>query len=313
MSNAPILVTGSHRSGTTWTGKTLAASQQLAYVHEPLNPKRSPGWAGNRIPYWYLYICRDNERYYRDVFERVMALRYPIKDNLTEVRGLRQLALFASDAPRSLVYRARSLRPLVKDPLALFSAEWLAEAFGMQVVVLIRHPAGFASSLKRLNWQFKFRSWLAQDLLMRDWLGPFQRQMHDYWVRDVDVVDQAILMWNAIHHVIREFQTRHPTWIFLRYEDLARAPRERFRTLYDRLALRWGTGVERAIARNSAAGNPREVAWWRHQSVRRASTDAAATWRYRLTEEEQARVRAGVGEVASSFYDAEDWSEQLRS
>ena len=35
--NNPILVTGSHRSGTTWVGKMLAADSDTAYISEPLN------------------------------------------------------------------------------------------------------------------------------------------------------------------------------------------------------------------------------------------------------------------------------------
>ena len=34
----PILVTGAHRSGTTWVGKMLALAPGVAYVHEPFNP-----------------------------------------------------------------------------------------------------------------------------------------------------------------------------------------------------------------------------------------------------------------------------------
>ena len=32
----PILVTGSHRSGSTWVGKMLATSPSVNYIHEPL-------------------------------------------------------------------------------------------------------------------------------------------------------------------------------------------------------------------------------------------------------------------------------------
>jgi hypothetical protein len=34
----PILVTGSHRSGTTWAGQMVAAAPHTAYIHKPLNP-----------------------------------------------------------------------------------------------------------------------------------------------------------------------------------------------------------------------------------------------------------------------------------
>jgi len=40
----PILVTGSHRSGTTWAGRVLAFSPTpLGYIWEPFNPRHRPG------------------------------------------------------------------------------------------------------------------------------------------------------------------------------------------------------------------------------------------------------------------------------
>ena len=33
----PILLTGSNRSGTTWTGKMIASSDEVFYVEEPFN------------------------------------------------------------------------------------------------------------------------------------------------------------------------------------------------------------------------------------------------------------------------------------
>ena len=49
----------------------------------------------------------------------------------------------------------------------------MAERFDLAVVAMIRNPAAFASSIKRLAWGFDFRNWLDQELLMRDLLHPF--------------------------------------------------------------------------------------------------------------------------------------------
>ncbi len=65
----------------------------------------------------------------------------------------------------------RGATPLVKDPIALFSAEWLAATFDMRVLVMIRHPAAFAASIRRRGWRHRFADFLEQPLLMRDLLG----------------------------------------------------------------------------------------------------------------------------------------------
>ena len=49
----PILVTGAHRSGTTWVGKMLAASREVAYISEPLNKWHRPGVMAIPVEYWY--------------------------------------------------------------------------------------------------------------------------------------------------------------------------------------------------------------------------------------------------------------------
>jgi hypothetical protein len=299
----PILVTGSHRSGTTWTGKMLCATGEAGYVHEPFNPKRRPGWSGDRFPYWFMYVTESNEHFYKPVVERALSFRYPIRDNVATLREPRRAALFGLDLARSLPLRVRRPRPLIKDPIALFSAEWLARTFDMDVVVMIRHPAAFASSIKRLNWRFEFRDWLAQDDLVRDHLARWHDEMHDAWANKVDVIEHAIIMWNAIHDVVDGMRQRHPEWSFVRYEDLAESPLEGFRALYDACGLAWSDRAAAAVARSSDPGNPKEVPLWRHQSIKRSSAAAKDTWRTRLTEEEIERVTKGTAEIAARFYD----------
>jgi len=53
----PVLVTGSMRSGTTFVGNVLAASDRLFYLHEPLNPVW--GIASNNR--WFLYVRDAND------------------------------------------------------------------------------------------------------------------------------------------------------------------------------------------------------------------------------------------------------------
>jgi Sulfotransferase family len=281
----------------------LCATGEAGYIHEPFNPKRRPGWGGGRVPWWYLYVTERNEDFYRPMIERALAFRYPIVHNLPALTSARRAALFGLDLARSLPPRVRRARPVVKDPIALFAAEWLARTYDMHVVVMIRHPAAFASSIKRLNWRFEFRDWLAQDDLIADYLRRWHKQMHDCWANKVDVIEHAIVMWNAIHDVVDLYRRRHPEWVFVRYEDLADAPQDGFRALYESAGLEWNERAAAAIARSSDATNPKEVPLWRHQSIKRSSSAAKDTWRTRLTEEEIERITAGTSEIAARFYD----------
>ena len=74
----PILVTGAHRSGTTWVGKMLALAPGVAYLHEPFNPRFSAG----RFDRYFIVVTSENEDRYAPELERVLELRYDLAARL---------------------------------------------------------------------------------------------------------------------------------------------------------------------------------------------------------------------------------------
>ncbi|MFN2389259.1 MAG: hypothetical protein ABR575_06600, partial [Actinomycetota bacterium] len=159
---------------------------------------------------------------------------------------------------------------------------------------------------KRLNWRFRFRSWIAQEGLLDGPLAPYRDQVVAYARRDPGVIDEAILMWNALHHVIDGYRAARADWRFVRHEDMARSPVTGFRSLYEDLGLRWSEDVSARIARHSHQSNPKEVGARRHGSVRRDSAAAATSWTTRLPPEEIERVLQGTAEVATRFYSEDE-------
>lgn len=284
----------------------LCASREAGYVHEPFNPNRSPGWFPEPLPYWFMYLTEENAAPYERALEDLLALRYPLR-SLAKSRSAKQLAQQGPEIARSVAYRVQRRRTLLKDPMALFSAEWLARRFDAEVVVMIRHPAAFVSSIKKLNWGFDYeRNWLAQDLLMRDLLGPWADSFRGYQ-GEVDLVGEGIVMWNAMYDVVRDYRERHPDWHFVKYDDLADDPLTGFGDLYARLGLRWDEGARGEVEKSTRESNVKEVPVWRRRAINRDSRAAKRTWTQRLTPEEVQRVREGVAGVAPSFYADEEW------
>lgn len=113
---------------------------------------------------------------------------------------------------------------LLKDPLALLSAGWLHERYGMRVVCMIRNPLAFVGSLKKAGWTFDFHNLSRQEELMRDVLYPFGEEIRRACEEPGDLVEGGALTWNVLHHVILAYQERYPSWAFVRYEDLAADP-----------------------------------------------------------------------------------------
>ena len=305
MQRTPILVTGAHRSGTTWVGRVLALAPGVTYIHEPFNPVTPVGICGAPFRRFFEYVCDENAARYEPALARTLELRYDVRRQARTVRSPREAVRSVQDAWHFAVARRRRARPLVKDPIAIFSSEWLAARFGMDVVLLVRHPAAFAASVLRLGWRHRFASFLEQPLLMERHLRPFEAEIRRYAAEPGDPLEEAALLWRAIYSAIRTFQERHPDWIVVRHEDLSAKPIERYGALYARLGLDFTDGVRRSIAALSDERNP-VIARTKHD-VRVASAAAAWAWRARLPAADVARLRARVEDVSAYFYGDDEW------
>ena len=302
----PILVTGGHRSGTGWVGEMLAAtpSPTVAYLWEPFSLRARPGLCAARFPYWFFYLRDQNAEPYRSALQDTLTFRYRPGAELREARTPKDLARLVRDWSRTAGYRRRGARPLMKDPIALFSAEWVADTFQMDTIVLIRHPAAFVNSILGKGWEHPFDHFVRQPLLMRE-LSGWDDEIRAYAEHARPLLDQAILLWNVIHDRILTYRERRADWAFLRHEDLSREPVAGFRQLYDRLGLTWTDRVLETIEAHSGTGNPAETR--DAASHRRDSTAAIAAWKRRLTSDQIARIRARTERVASELYDDDDW------
>ncbi len=291
----PVLVTGSNRSGTTWIGRMLCQSRQLFYLHEPFNPSTWPRYFSEPVPFRNLYVSAENESDFVDSARSILDGALPITSNMRGIRSARRAAKFVREVGRHAVMRRLTSAVLIKDPIAIFSTEWLARRLGLQVVVAIRNPVAYAGSLKRLGWRFDFHNWLDQPLLIRDLLSSFEDDIRAFVAREHDIIDEAILQWNCHYHVVQEFRTRHPEWYFLDHDVVAEDPVGEFAKLYSALGLRFDSKTRTAIERNNAPGNIADAPPGKPGPVRRDSRAARHTWRHRLTQDEVARVHAGDG------------------
>lgn len=302
----PIVVTGSHRAGTTWVGRTLAASPRVFYCHEPFNPNMDKGVEYHRlgVPYWYMYIGRHNEARWGPRVDRIMRPGLRLGALKRSVGSVRSMRAWAGEATRSFSHRRSGAAPLIKDPFALFCAPWLEERYKARVIVMIRHPAAFVASLLRKSWTFDFNNFLAQPELMKDHLAPLREEIHRRAAEPGDIVDQGILLWRAIYESAGRMGRSHPSWRILRHEDLARDAERSFVELYEWCGLPVDEAVLEEIRKNCNA--PEEGGagqeWWRRDS---AST--IRTWEATLDKDQLRRIRDSLQEPALPWYDPHAW------
>lgn len=303
---APVLVTGAHRSGTTWVAETLCSGRELHFVDEPFNPGYRPRWMRHAVPYWFTYVSEPGPEPVQRDLDAVLSLRYPWGQALG-LRSRHEVLRFLQLASSTAAARLTHKRLLVKDPLALFSAPWVQRRYGADVVVCVRHPAAFVSSLQRLGWTFDAGNLTQQEALMADLLGPWEEQVRAAAVRPGDIVDQGILLWRVIYGVARRYRDEHPGWLFVRHEDLSQEPVSGFRSAYEALGLRWDDAAVRAVTGRTNRENPSEVPVERFKTTHRDSRALSGLWRSRLSAVDVHRVRTALEEDADWVYGADDW------
>lgn len=303
-----ILVTGSHRSGTTWVGRTLARSSAASWVAEPFHPRHRRGVFGARFPHWYEYLTDENAGPWTADLDALFAARYRCWCAVGDIRRPADAARALRDAARFARRRLTGQRAIVKDPIAFFSTPWLADRFGLEVVAMVRHPAAFAWSLQRLDWRFDFANWLDQPLLMRDLLAPYAAEierLHAVGRDGRSIVEEAALVWRVLYSTLGAWQDEHPEWHVIRHEDLSADPMTGFAALFAALDMEFTPSIRAHVAASTGSHNPVGAGAGRAHSLARDSRANRRAWADHLDDADVALLRDRVGAAADRWYP--DW------
>jgi hypothetical protein len=141
---------------------------------------------------------------------------------------------------------------------------------------------------------------------MRDLLEPFREEIEEYSTEKYSALEQAILLWRIIHYVLLKFKEDHPDWIFVRHEDLSRAPIREFGKIFDFLGLRLNSRAQKVIEKHTQAppeSEPEEDM----DSIRRNSRVNIFSWKRRLTTSDICKIKDGTVSIADEFYGEDDW------
>ena len=321
--NEPILITGSHRSGTTWVGNIIQNLPRIYYLHEPLTPNSITRGLFN-TDIWYKYY--DPKKEYENIetiLNELFSGSYPFKAMFhfknslphTDYRNPNGI----NDGKIDLKYfkwrinayidskrlNKKEIIPLIKDPIALTAAEWIYHKWNSKNIILIRHPAAFVSSLIRLNWRFNFENFTKQPDLIDRFLGPYRSQINN---PPKDFISEASLIWTCITKIIIEYQKLYPNWLYIRHEDLSYDPINEFELLFKRLELSFSNKVKRFIQSTSSHSNPSEVSKkTKVHQLQRDSKKNIKNWKKRLSKDEIKLIRDKTEHLSNKFYLDKDW------
>ncbi|NNE14190.1 MAG: sulfotransferase [Saprospiraceae bacterium] len=293
----PILVTGSHRSGSTWVGRMLSLPSKVRYIQEPFNLNEP--YKNKPLTYWFEYVSNADDSQRQQAFYTYINNFIGIPINMLSSQLVSAVLSGTLKSHLGKIKERLTRRYLIKDPLALFSAEWMAQKFDMEVVVVIRHPAAFVASLKKQLWYHDFSHFTDQRLLMSEVLSNFKTEIKRIEQAEADIIEHGILLWNLIHYRIKSYQDDQNGWHFVRHEDLSSDPIVAFKKLYKTLRMDFSADVETAIL-NHTQGNLKS-------DLRRNSSENIQAWKRSLTAEEILRIRTGTWDISTFFYSEKEW------
>lgn len=272
----PLLVTGTHRSGSTWIGNVIEKSDDFIYLNEPTSLNDIPG-SISTIEYWFQYIQNSDEDMVKDLFT------------------LNQNAL------------SNKKRALFKDPLAFFSIDTFIDMLEADILISVRHPAAFVSSLKRLGWSHDFNHFLEQEALMETYLYPFRNEVKNFAKNDKDIIDQGILLWNIINLNTLKFKQKYPQIYTVKHEDLSMNPLIEFQKIFDYFEISLSSKVHQYILDTTNNNNTSEAQNNVTHQLHRDSKENIYNFKNRLTNDEIAKIRKGTEMISHIFYDKKWW------
>jgi hypothetical protein len=248
-----VLLVGLPRSGTTWAGQVLAGAPGLHEVTEPDNEGwSSPAIVAKRgLGRWPVLRRGDAAPAYRRLWTWVLA-GAPRSSRLDGAdRLLRRLAeperqrLVDGHPGVTARVAGRLGRPpgapqpgpqrvLAKSVHAVMALEWLVEEFEVEVVVLLRHPAGI------------YASWVELDLPDADRGIDRNRAVREQVIDRLrlpspgpSASERAMWQLGVLLSALDDAVARHPEWLVRTHEELCAQPEDAFRSLSAALGLEW--------------------------------------------------------------------------
>jgi hypothetical protein len=172
--------------------------------------------------------------------------------------------------------------------------------------VLVRHPAAFAASLKRLNWRHPFEYFLQQEMLMERYLDPYRAEIAS---KPENIAEQAAIIWKCIYGVLFTYLDSNAHWLVRKHEILSSRPVAEIRNLCKALGLEWTKTVEDDVVEYTRSGNPVTAPEGTVHQIRRDSAAIVSRWKEILTKEEIAGVYRITRPVCDRLYTDEDWGD----
>lgn len=298
-SAAHILVTGPHRSGTTWIGRTLSRNSSVELVYEPFNPDFDRYNFTYRFENWFQHVPTSDkraeiERYFDDYLPN-SGFEYAKKVSRESGYSAKTPLIFL----KHFLMGSSRPRYLLKDPIALMSAGWLYEQYSLRVICTTRNPLAFVGSLKKQGWDFDFNNILNQEELVDRYFGHLKDPMKQALEKS-DFIERASLLWNVLNTMVLHYRGQYPEWFFTTHEEAAAHPVETFRKMFASLSLPFTSEIISYIENATSGSGSAESS--SHHFTPRDAKSTINEWQELLTDDEISRVSESTADICRKIY-----------
>lgn len=301
MIKQPILLTGIHRSGTTWVGRMISEAEEIHYIDEAFTPSKKH--INNPINKWYIdveFLSNNKKGLIKNyLLKQAFSRNYSFLNHFINFKKY-NLKQYIYKTPENLTNQfSYNKRPLFKDPIALFSTEWFYKTFNSKVIIIIRHPAAFISSALSKEWGFPVDEFKLQKNLIDTYLNIYKEELNFIDSRS-NLLLQNILAWNLIYTRVKQYIEKYPQWFYVKHENLITNPINEFEKIFNYLDIEFTEKLKNKLIKKtkmSYSGSP--------------NTDESKldpkSWEKKLDKNTIKQIKSKTAPLWYDFYKDCDW------
>jgi len=293
----PLLITGSHRSGTTIMGEIFSKSKKLYLLYEPFNKDLGI----KNINHWYPYQSKD----YKKIVDSFLNMNFSLKE-----RGISFIRKTFKSRKNIRYYLYKYFfkyfkKPIIKDPFLLFFSDYLNEKFNYNVIIMVRHPAAFCYSLKRLEWNFDFSNFIKQEKLIEEHL----RDEVKLYEKNLSYYEKMALLWRSLYKVMLEKvdgKKGSDGIIIQKHEQFAKNMYESVKTISETFGIEFNSSMKKYIKKIN--NNKRlKVKKNKLHDFDRNPKKITDYWKKYISKKDLNIIRKYSEPISGKFYDEKSW------
>lgn len=301
-----LLVTGTIRSGTTFVGEVLQKATCYRLINEPFSYNH--GIKG--IKHWNPYTDGEVE-FYNNLIDDFFKMKsdFKLHERKKSDRVLKQVI----KSKAHLNYLQVKLKSnilgqqnmILKDPLSALLSKYLYTHYKVGVLILIRHPAAFYYSNKRLGWDFDMQHLFNQKELVEKYLYEEQK----IFSTRMNYAERISLLWRCINKVLLSYNANSEIgkyWKLVTHEDICVKPQKVFNSIFNEFEIPYTSEIQGHISASTSKTNNTDVGGETH-ILERNSKNLKDYWKGKISDSEISALKSITEDIASNYYDERSW------